>query len=58
MSSEVYGDNLRKLYPVIEEGMSDSGSLDNCLEFLCLAGGRQIPEVIVCPFKIELSCKG
>lgn len=45
MSSSVFGDKLHHIYPVIEEGMSDSGSLDNVLEFLCMAGGRELPEV-------------
>ena len=45
MKSEVYGADLSKLYPVIEEGMSDSGCFDNVLEFLTMAGGRELPEV-------------
>lgn len=45
MSSETFGEKLRNLYPVVEEGMSDSGSVDNVLEFLCQAGGRSLPEV-------------
>ena len=45
MHSEVYGASLAQLYPVVEEGMSDSGSVDNVLEFLIMAGGRTLPEV-------------
>ncbi len=45
MHSAVYGKDLKKLYPVVEEGMSDSGCVDNVLEFLCMAGGRSLPEV-------------
>ncbi|KAJ8315661.1 hypothetical protein KUTeg_007811 [Tegillarca granosa] len=45
MSSHVYGEDLKKLYPVVEEGMSDSGCVDNVLEFLCMAGGRELPEI-------------
>jgi glutamate synthase domain-containing protein 1 len=45
MKSSLYGEDLSKLYPVIEEGMSDSGCFDNVLEFLTLAGGRELPEV-------------
>lgn len=45
MHSQVYGDQLKKLYPVVEEGMTDSGCVDNALEFLCMAGGRELPEV-------------
>ena len=33
MRSSIYGDELPKLYPVVEEGMSDSGCVDNVLEF-------------------------
>ncbi|CAG5124464.1 unnamed protein product, partial [Candidula unifasciata] len=47
MSSKAFGDKLSLVYPVIEEGMSDSGSLDNVLEFLCMAGGRELPEAIL-----------
>lgn len=47
MQSKRYGDKLKLLYPVVEEGMSDSGCVDNVLEFLCMAGGRSLPEVRV-----------
>lgn len=47
MSSTKFGDELQKLYPVIEAGMSDSGCVDNVLEFLCMAGGRELPEAIM-----------
>jgi len=45
MKSKVYGEQLADLYPVVEAGMSDSGSLDNVLEFLMHAGERSLPEV-------------
>ena len=45
MNSTVYGDKLKRLYPVVEEKMSDSGQFDNVLEFLIMAGGRTLPEV-------------
>ena len=45
MFSSVYGEDLHKLYPVVELGMSDSGCVDNVLEFLVVAGGRSLPEV-------------
>lgn len=44
MHSKEYGDDLHKLYPVVEEGMTDSGSLDNVMEFLVRAGNRTLPE--------------
>ena len=47
MESTIYGSDLPKLYPVVEPNMSDSGSLDNVLEFLVLAGHRLLPEVNV-----------
>ncbi len=38
MKSEVFGDDLEKLLPIIEDGKSDSASFDNVLEFLHLTG--------------------
>ncbi|HSN82845.1 MAG TPA: glutamate synthase large subunit [Polyangiales bacterium] len=43
VESELFGDDLRKLFPVAEEGLSDSGTLDNVLEFLYM-NGRSMPE--------------
>ena len=41
MESSVLGaEALKELYPVVEQGLSDSGSLDCCLEFLVQAGNR------------------
>lgn len=45
MSSQVYGDELKLLYPVVEPNLSDSGSADCVLEFLVMAGQRSLPEV-------------
>lgn len=45
MSSSVFGDKLKLLYPVVESGMSDSGCVDNVLEFLMMAGKKSLPEV-------------
>ena len=42
MKSEVFGDDLGKVLPVIESGKSDSASFDNVLEFLHMAG-RTLP---------------
>lgn len=47
MSSPDFGDNLSKLYPVVEPEMSDSGSLDNVLEFLVMVGNRSLPEAVM-----------
>lgn len=38
MASEVLGDDLKKLYPVILEGQSDTASFDNALELLVQSG--------------------
>ncbi len=43
VDSELYGDDLRKLFPVAEPGLSDSGTLDNVLEFLYM-NGRSMAE--------------
>jgi len=40
--SELFGDDLRKLFPVMRVGTSDSARFDNALEFLHLAG-RDLP---------------
>ena len=42
MKSQLFRDDLPKLFPVIEPGKSDSASLDNALEFL-VQTGRSIP---------------
>ena len=34
-----------RLFPVIEADLSDSGTVDNVLELLVMAGGRTLPEV-------------
>ena len=44
MFSEKYKEDLQKLYPVVEDGMTDSGCFDNVLEFLVRAGERTLPE--------------
>ena len=38
MSSAVLGDDLKKLYPLIFEGQSDTACFDNALELLVMAG--------------------
>ncbi len=40
--SDLFGEDVKKLLPVIEEGMSDSASLDNAMEFFS-AAGRSLP---------------
>ena len=38
MQSPVLGDDLRKLYPIVYPGQSDTATFDNCLELLTMAG--------------------
>ncbi len=44
--SELFGDELSKLFPVVEPHCSDSGTFDNVLEFLLL-NGRTLQEAIM-----------
>ena len=46
LESELFGDDLRKLFPVVEEDCSDSGTFDNVLEFL-LMNGRKLQEAVL-----------
>ena len=36
--SDVFGEDLQKLFPIIREGQSDTATFDNVLEFLVLTG--------------------
>lgn len=47
-----YIEDMQSLYPVVEPNLSDSGSLDCVLEFIVMAGKRDLPEV----FKRGLFC--
>jgi len=46
MTSEVFGDNLKKVMPAICPDGSDSGMFDNCLELLVLSG-RSLPHAVM-----------
>ena len=46
LQSSVFGDDLRKLLPVIREGGSDTATFDNVLEFLHMTG-RSLPHSIL-----------
>jgi glutamate synthase domain-containing protein 2/glutamate synthase domain-containing protein 3 len=46
MASSLFGDDLRKLYPIMREGASDSARFDQALEFLHLTG-RELPEAVL-----------
>lgn len=47
MKSDVFGEDLKKLYPVVEPNLSDSGSCDCVLEFLAMASDRTLPESVM-----------
>ncbi|MGC6535238.1 MAG: glutamate synthase large subunit [Parvibaculales bacterium] len=38
LSSDLFGDDLEKLWPLIEDGQSDTASFDNALELLVMGG--------------------
>ncbi|WP_373652090.1 glutamate synthase large subunit [Schlesneria sp. DSM 10557] len=46
MQSALFGDDLQKLFPLIEPHCSDSGNFDNALEMLVMAG-RTLPEAVM-----------
>jgi glutamate synthase (NADH) len=47
MESSLFGDELDLLYPVIEEGGSDSAAFDNVLELLVVNGVLSLPEAVM-----------
>jgi glutamate synthase (ferredoxin) len=46
LATELFGDDLPKLFPIIQEDGSDSAKFDNCLEFLVLSG-RSLPHAMM-----------
>ena len=46
LQSELFGDDLEKLMPIIREGGSDTATFDNVLELLVMAG-RSLPHAIL-----------
>jgi glutamate synthase (NADPH/NADH) large chain len=45
-ASPLFGDDVRKLVPIIDEALSDSGKFDNALELL-VRTGRSLPHAIM-----------
>lgn len=45
LKSELFGDDLKKIFPVIQPNGSDSSTLDNVVELLTLSG-RSLPHVM------------
>lgn len=46
MKSELFGDHVDRLFPIILEGKSDSASMDMAVELLLMTG-RSLPEVMM-----------
>jgi glutamate synthase (ferredoxin) len=46
LESDVLGEDLRKVLPIIREGGSDTATFDNVLEFLVMAG-RSLPHAVL-----------
>jgi glutamate synthase (NADPH/NADH) large chain/glutamate synthase (ferredoxin) len=46
LASELFGDDLAKILPVVTQGNSDSATFDNVLELLMLAG-RSLPHAVM-----------
>jgi glutamate synthase domain-containing protein 2/glutamate synthase domain-containing protein 1/glutamate synthase domain-containing protein 3 len=46
LASELFGEDMHKVVPVVREGGSDSATFDNVLELLVL-GGRTIPHAVM-----------
>ena len=47
MKSNFFGDELDQLYPIVEDGGSDSAAFDNVLELLTINGVLSLPEAIM-----------
>ena len=46
LQSDLFGDDLKKVLPVIREGGSDTATFDNVLEFLVMSG-RSLPHAVL-----------
>ena len=46
LSSDLFEEDIQKLFPIIYENQSDSACLDNALEFLVM-GGRSLPHAMM-----------
>ncbi|KAI5961516.1 GLT1 [Candida margitis] len=47
MKSKLFGEEMDKLFPIIEEGGSDSAAFDNVLELLVVNGVVSLPEAVM-----------
>ena len=46
LASPLFGDDLKKVLPIVREGLSDSACLDSVLELL-VQGGRSLPHAVM-----------
>src|SRR5688572_11417873 len=46
LQSDVFGDELQNMFPILTESGSDSATLDNCLQFLAV-NGRSLPHSVL-----------
>ncbi|MBF0356999.1 MAG: glutamate synthase large subunit [Magnetococcales bacterium] len=46
LSSPMFGDDIKKLFPIVPEGLSDSASFDRAVEFLVVSG-RSLPQAMM-----------
>ncbi len=46
LSSEIFGDELQKMFPIVTESGSDSATLDNAMQFLAV-NGRSLPHAVL-----------
>lgn len=46
LDSDLFGDDIKKILPIVQTDGSDSAMFDNCLEFLVL-GGRSLPHAVM-----------
>ncbi len=46
MKSDLFGEDIKKLFPIVREGKSDSASMDLVVELLLMTG-RSLPEVML-----------
>ncbi|KGQ00855.1 hypothetical protein PAAG_12483 [Paracoccidioides lutzii Pb01] len=47
LRSHIFGDDLDYLYPIVEDGGSDSAAFDNVLELLTINGVLSLPEAVM-----------
>lgn len=47
LKSEIFGDEIDALYPIVEEGGSDSAAFDNVVELLMINGVLSLPEAVM-----------